>query len=100
MRDESRSLIHLPSLIPHASAEEEVMEQATELKTPKRWSRRSVLLALFGASLAVPACETNKWFSWNGGKPVVFGYGTAPNYDTRYKTIRLKIFKNPTFWAV
>src|SRR5262249_26699714 len=45
-------------------------------------------------------CEINQLFSWNGGKPVLFGYGTAPNYDKRYKTLRIKIFKNPTFWAV
>lgn len=69
-------------------------------KTPKCWTRRSVLLALAGLGLATPACEFNKWFSWNGGKPVVFGYGTAPNYDKRFKTIRIKIFKDPTFWAV
>jgi len=76
------------------------MERETGPKTPKRWSRRSVLLALAGVGLAVPACEMNQWFSWNGGKPVLFGYGTTPNYDKRFKTIRLKIFKNPTFWAV
>jgi hypothetical protein len=59
-----------------------------------------MLLALAGVGLAAPACEINQLFSWNGGKPVLFGYGTAPNYDKKYKTIRIKIFKNPTFWAV
>src|SRR5262245_19047531 len=100
MRDEEMLFIHPSSLIPHPSAQEEAMERETGPKAPKGWSRRSVLLALAAASLAVPACEVNQLFSWNGGKPVLFGYGTTPNYDKRYKTIRLKIFKNPTFWAV
>jgi hypothetical protein len=67
---------------------------------PKLWTRRSVLLTLAGTGLAVPACEFSQLFSWNGGKPVIFGYSTAPNYDSRFKTIRVKIFKNPTFWSV
>jgi hypothetical protein len=67
---------------------------------PKLWTRRSVLLALAGVGLATPACTVNQLFSWNHGKPVIFGYGTAPNYDRRFKTIHLQIFKNPTFWAV
>jgi hypothetical protein len=67
---------------------------------PKLWTRRSMLLALAGAGLTVPACEFSQLFSWNGGKPVLFGYGTAPNFDRRYKTIRVKIFKDATFWAV
>lgn len=66
---------------------------------PRQWTRRSMLLALAGAGLAVPACEFGKLFSWNGGKPVLFGYGTASNFDRRYKTIRVKIFRNPTFWS-
>ncbi|HZV04908.1 MAG TPA: LPS assembly lipoprotein LptE [Gemmataceae bacterium] len=64
------------------------------------WTRRSALLALAGAGLSVPACEFSDFFSWNDGKPVLFGYSTAPNFDRRYKTIRVKIFKDPTFWAV
>jgi hypothetical protein len=64
------------------------------------WSRRVLLLALAGAGLVVPACTWNDFFAWNGGKPVLFGYRTASNYDTRFKTVRVKIFKNPTFWAV
>jgi len=59
-----------------------------------------VLLALAGMGLSVPACTWNDWFAWNGGKPVLFGYGTAPNYDRRFKTVRVKIFKNATFWSV
>jgi hypothetical protein len=76
------------------------MENPPIQGTPKRWTRRSVLLALAGMGLAVPACTWNDWFAWNGGKPVLFGYGTAPNYDKRFKTVRIKIFKNPTFWSV
>ncbi len=67
---------------------------------PKQWTRRSVLLALAGVGLSVPACAWSDWFAWNDGKPVLFGYGTAPNFDKRFKTVRVKIFKNPTFWAV
>ena len=66
---------------------------------PKLWTRRSVLLALAGAGLSVPACEFSQLFSWNGGNPVILGYSTRPNYDRRFKTIRVKIFKDPTFWA-
>lgn len=66
---------------------------------PKLWTRRSMLLALAGAGLSVPACDFSQLFSWNGGKPVILGYSTVPNFDRRYKTIRLKIFKDPTFWA-
>jgi hypothetical protein len=66
---------------------------------PRQWTRRSMLLTLAGAGLAVPACEFSKLFSWNDGKPVIFGYATAPNFDRRYKTVRVKIFKNSTFWA-
>ena len=68
-------------------------------KQPKQWTRRSMLMALAGAGLSVPACEFGQLFSWNGGKPVIFGYSSAPNFDRRYKTIRVKIFKDPTFWA-
>jgi|GEM_PF-150619 hypothetical protein len=66
---------------------------------PKLWTRRSMLLTLASAGLAVPACDFSQLFSWNDGKPVIFGYSTAPNFDRRYKTIRVKIFKDPTFWA-
>lgn len=67
---------------------------------PKLWTRRSALLAMAGVGLTVPACDFSQVFTWNGGKPMLFGYGTAPNFDRRYKTIRVKIFKDPTFWAV
>lgn len=66
---------------------------------PRRWTRRSLLLALAGAGLSVPACDFSQLFSWNGGKPTLFGYATAPNFNRQYKTIRIKIFKDPTFWA-
>jgi hypothetical protein len=67
--------------------------------TPKLWTRRSLLLALASAGLAAPACDFSQVFSWNGGKPTIFGYRTAPNFDRRYKTIRVKIFKDATLWA-
>jgi hypothetical protein len=66
---------------------------------PKLWTRRSLLLTLAGVSMAVPACDFSQLFSWNDGNPVILGYSTRPNYDRRYKTIRVKIFKDPTFWA-
>lgn len=62
-------------------------------------TRRSALAALAGLALSVPACTWSDLFSWNGGKPTIFGYATAPNYDRRIKTVRVKIFKNPTFWS-
>ncbi len=76
------------------------MTQPLPPDPPKLWTRRSLLLALAGAGLAVPACEIGQLFSWNGGKPIIFGYSTAPNFDKRYKTIKVKIFKDSTFWAV
>jgi hypothetical protein len=76
------------------------MERLALPNAPRTWSRRAVFLALANISLAVPACAWSDWFAWNGGKPVLFGYRTAPNYDTRIKTVRVKIFKDPTFWAV
>jgi hypothetical protein len=66
---------------------------------PKLWTRRSLLLTLASASMAVPACDFSQLFSWNDGNPVILGYSSRPNYDRRYKTIRVKIFKDPTFWA-
>jgi hypothetical protein len=51
-------------------------------------------LAALGAGIvALPSCE------WDGHFTVL-GYTTRPNYDTRYKTVQVKIFKDPTFWAV
>jgi hypothetical protein len=43
--------------------------------------------------LLVPSCE------WDGHL-TLFGYTTRPNYDPQYKTVKVNIFKNPTFWAV
>lgn len=76
------------------------MEWFPAQNSPRRFSRRALLLALAGVGLSVPACEFSQLFAWNGGKPTLFGYATAPNYDKRIKTVRIKIFKNPTFWSV
>lgn len=76
------------------------MKRPIRPKQPRLLTRRSMLLGLAGVGLTVPACDFSQLFSWNDGKPVLFGYGTAPNYDRRYKTIRVKIFKDPTFWEV
>lgn len=67
---------------------------------PNLLTRRSMLLGLAGAALGVPACTFSDLFSWNGGKPTLFGYATAPNFDRRYKTMRVKVFKDATFWSV
>ncbi|MHB1424814.1 MAG: LPS assembly lipoprotein LptE [Gemmataceae bacterium] len=76
------------------------MKRPIRPNQPRLLTRRSMLLSLAGASLAVPACDFSQLFSWNDGKPVIFGYGTAPNFDRRYKSIRVKIFKDATFWEV
>jgi hypothetical protein len=62
----------------------------------KRWRIRlaGLLLPLLAPTLVLlPSCE------WDGNFTIL-GYTTRPNYDTRYKTVRVNIFKNPTFWAV
>src|SRR5581483_4674756 len=45
------------------------------------------------ACCAVPAC------SWDGHFSVL-GYSTKPNYDTRFKTVRVPICKARTRWTV
>ncbi len=50
-----------------------------------------LLLALCG--LLLPSCE------WDGNFTIL-GYSTRPNYDTKYKTVKVNIFKDPTLWAV
>jgi hypothetical protein len=42
-------------------------------------------------ALVLPACE-------QGGHFTILGYTTRPNYDDRYKTIHVPIFKNLTFY--
>jgi hypothetical protein len=54
-----------------------------------RWSRAGVL-ACAGISVALPACELDNNFT-------IFGYTTAPNYDPKYKTVRVPIFQNKTY---
>lgn len=52
-----------------------------------------LLLALGSFALALPACTSDGHFT-------LLGYSTKPNYDSRYRTIRVPIFKNHTFWTV
>src|SRR5215204_1572172 len=53
-----------------------------------------LLACLIAASaLLLPSCTT-----WDGHFTVL-GYSTRPNYDTNYRTIRVPIFKNRTFWT-
>jgi hypothetical protein len=51
------------------------------------------LLLLALSALLLPSCE------WDGNFTIL-GYSTKPNYDTKYKTVKVNIFKNPTLWAV
>lgn len=53
---------------------------------------RGLVFACAWLTLLLPACYSN-------GQLNLFGYTTKPNYDTRYKTVRITIFKNKTFWA-
>src|SRR5579884_3295479 len=36
----------------------------------------------------------------SGGHFSLLGYTTRPNYDLRYKTVRVPVFKNRTYWTV
>src|SRR5438067_262583 len=47
-----------------------------------------------GCALLAASCA-----SWDGHFEVL-GYSTKPNYDTRYKTIRVPMCKNRTYWTV
>jgi hypothetical protein len=58
----------------------------------KSRSARFSLLAVVGAlALLLPACE------WDGNFTIL-GYSTAPNYDTRFHTVYVPIFKNITYY--
>jgi hypothetical protein len=59
----------------------------------QRWRSGLRLAGACALALVIPACES-------GGHFTILGYSTRPNYDTKYKTIKVNIFKNPTFWAV
>jgi hypothetical protein len=50
-------------------------------------------LALASA-VVLPSCAT-----WDGHFDVL-GYSTKPNYDTRFRTIRVPVCKNHTYWTV
>ncbi len=54
-----------------------------------RWSRAGVL-ACAGFSVVLPACD------WDGNFTIL-GYSTAPNYDPKYKTVRVPVFANKTY---
>jgi hypothetical protein len=51
-----------------------------------------------GAAVAL-GCLLLSSCNWDGNFTIL-GYTTRPNYDTSYKTVRVRIFLNPTFWAV
>jgi hypothetical protein len=52
------------------------------------------LSALAACALLLPACA-----SWDGQFSIL-GYTTQPNYDLRFKTISVQVFKNRTPWTV
>jgi hypothetical protein len=54
-----------------------------------QWSRAGAL-ACAGLSVILPACDPD-------GNFTILGYTTRPNYDPKYKTIRVPIFQNKTF---
>jgi hypothetical protein len=58
-----------------------------------RWRPLLHLCALISA-FCLPSCA-----SWDGHFELL-GYTTRPNYDTRYKTIRVPMCKNRTYWTV
>ncbi len=55
---------------------------------PSRRLALALLTAL--AALVLPSCES-------GGHFTILGYTTRPNYDPNIKTVRVNIFKNPTY---
>lgn len=54
------------------------------------WRR---VLACAALALLVPACYSDGQFN-------ILGYTTKPNFDRRWKTVRVNIFKNKTFWQI
>jgi hypothetical protein len=64
----------------------------------RRRSLRSAAGPLAGAALGLAALLV-AGCGWDGNFTIL-GYTTRPNYDTRYKTVRVRIFRNPTFWSV
>jgi hypothetical protein len=53
------------------------------------WLVPVVLVAL----VVLPSCESDGCFTF-------CGYSTKPNYDLSFKTIRVPIFRNRTYWTV
>jgi len=56
-----------------------------------RPSRRWFLLACASLGSLLPACDTS-------GNFTILGYSTATRFDTKYKTIRVPIFSNRTYF--
>ncbi len=69
------------------------MDRTSSLRPrPGRSAGWGPLLLLAGVSLVLPACSSDGHFS-------LFGYSTASNFDTRYKTIRVPLFENRTYYT-
>jgi hypothetical protein len=58
--------------------------------TVKRAARAWLSALVCAAALGLASCE-------GGGNFTVLGYTTAPNYDLRFRTVRVPIFQNRTF---
>jgi hypothetical protein len=56
------------------------------------WLAGWALVTLAGLALLLPACESDGHFT-------ILGYTTKPNYDMRFHTVRVPIFRNRTFWT-
>lgn len=56
--------------------------------------KRIGIILLAAAAVLTPACQT-----WDGHFSVA-GYSTKPNYDLRFKTVRVPVCKTRTNWTV
>ncbi len=69
----------------------------SQSKYVRRWwlvPAHLLLSAMAACLLLLPACA-----SWDGHFTIL-GYTTQPNYDLRFKTISIQVFKNRTPWSV
>jgi hypothetical protein len=60
---------------------------------PFRIPHSALLIGVAAWALLAPACSSDGHFT-------VLGYSTRPNFDLSFKTVRVPIFKNRTFWSV
>jgi hypothetical protein len=58
-----------------------------------RWLAALLLSLTASAALLLSSCSFDGHF-------VLLGYSTRPNYDLRFRTVRVPIFRNRAFWTV